>query len=82
MRARRPQATLYARGTHRVYIRRRKGFVKYALQHGYALTPIYTFGESETYHTFTGLLPLRLWINRFQIPAVLFFVIRDPLRNL
>ena len=37
------------------------------------MTEIYTFGESETYHTFTGLLPLRLWINRFQIPAVLFF---------
>ena len=34
MRTRRPQATLYARGAHRVYILRRKGFVKYALQHG------------------------------------------------
>ena len=66
-------ATRHKRGAERTAMSGRKGFVKYALQHGYALTPIYTFGESETYHTFTGLLPLRLWINRFQIPAVLFF---------
>ena len=34
---------------------------RYALQHGYALTPIYTFGESETYATFPYLLKPRLW---------------------
>ena len=47
-------------------VRKRKGLVKYALQHGYALTPIYSFGENESFVTFSGLLPLRLWFNRFQ----------------
>ena len=45
----------------------RKGLVKYALQHGYALTPVYTFGENRTYWAFSGLLRLRLWINSFQV---------------
>ena len=28
------EATLYARGEHRVFIKQRKGFIKYALRHG------------------------------------------------
>jgi hypothetical protein len=49
------------------------GLIKYALQHGYAITPIYTFGESESYRTFTGLLRLRLRINQWGIPTVAFW---------
>lgn len=37
------------------------------------MTPIYTFGESETYHTFTGLLEARLKLNQYGIPAVVFW---------
>ena len=40
--------------------------LRYALQHGYCLTPVYTFGENRTYSAFSGLLRLRLWINSFQ----------------
>jgi len=47
--------------------------LRYALQHGYCLTPVYTFGENRTYSAFSGLLHLRLWINSFQVPAVAFF---------
>ena len=36
-------------GRERVYVRRRKGFVKLALRYGYTIYPIYTFGESHTY---------------------------------
>tara|TARA_Y100000389_G_scaffold190855_1_gene216212 strand:+ start:10418 stop:11476 length:1059 start_codon:yes stop_codon:yes gene_type:complete len=32
-----------------VYIKKRKGFIKYAIQHGYTLVVAYTFGESEMY---------------------------------
>ena len=39
-----------------------------ALQHGYALTPIYTFGESETYATFPYLLKPRLWRRASSSP--------------
>jgi hypothetical protein len=32
-----------------VYLKKRTGLFKYALQHGYAMTPIYAFGEKDTY---------------------------------
>jgi len=35
--------------------------------------PIYTFGESETYASFTPLLKFRLWLNKYDIPGVGFF---------
>jgi len=67
------EATLYERGKHRVYIKKRFGFVKIALQHGYKLHPAYTFGEEYTYHTFPHLLQLRLKLNEFKVPGVLFY---------
>ena len=45
------EVALYSRGRDRVYLRRRAGFIKYALQHGYLLQPAYTFGESDLYAT-------------------------------
>lgn len=66
-------ATLFERGKERTCMRERKGLIKYALQHGYKVHPIYTFGESDSYSTFTGLLKFRLWLNSFDVPAVFFF---------
>jgi len=37
---------------HRIYGKSRQGYVKYALQAGYALTPVYCFGENKTYSNF------------------------------
>ena len=34
---------------------------------------MYTFGETRTYAAFSGLVKLRLWINRLQMPAAAFF---------
>lgn len=59
-------------GKDRVVMRQRKGFVKYCLQHGYRLHPVYTFGESETFHTFTGLQGLRMRLANRNIPAIAF----------
>jgi len=53
--------------------RHRKGFVKYCLQYGYRLHPVYTFGESETYYTFTGLRKMRMKASEQNIPMVAFF---------
>ncbi|KAF4041799.1 Diacylglycerol acyltransferase domain-containing protein [Phytophthora infestans] len=67
------EATLYERGKHRVYIKKRFGFIKLALQYGYKVHPVYTFGEEYAYHTFPYLLKLRLKLNEFKIPGVFFF---------
>lgn len=66
-------ATLHEYGKERTNINNRKGLIKYALQHGYAVTPIWTFGESQTYFTFTGFLKQRLALNQWSVPGVLFF---------
>ncbi|KAL3670414.1 hypothetical protein V7S43_004733 [Phytophthora oleae] len=67
------EATLYERGKHRVYIKKRFGFIKLALQYGYKVHPVYTFGEEYAYHTFPYLLKFRLKLNEFKMPGVLFF---------
>ncbi|KAG7375595.1 hypothetical protein PHYPSEUDO_000563 [Phytophthora pseudosyringae] len=67
------EATLYERGKHRVYIKQRFGFIKLALQHGYKVHPVYTFGEEYVYRTFPYLLKLRLKLNEFKMPGVIFF---------
>jgi len=67
------EATCTSYRKDRVYLKNRKGFVKMALRHGYALQPVYTFGESEAYYTFDKFLHTRLWLNEFNIPGVLFF---------
>ncbi|CEG37257.1 diacylglycerol o [Plasmopara halstedii] len=66
-------ATLYVRGKHRVYIKQRFGFIKLALQYGYKVHPVYTFGEEYAYYTFPYLLNFRLKLNEFKIPGTLFF---------
>ncbi|KAJ0404378.1 hypothetical protein ATCC90586_003121 [Pythium insidiosum] len=66
------EATIFRHNRHRVYLRRRAGFIKLALQHGYTVFPAYTFGEEATYHTFHYALRLRLWLNQWKIPAVAF----------
>lgn len=66
------EATLFQYGHHRVYIKHRAGFIKYALQHGYKLYPAYTFGEEHTYHAASGCLPFRLRLNDYHIPTVMY----------
>ena len=66
-------ATLHEYGKDRTMMSPRKGLIKYALQHGYKVTPIWSFGECETYHTFTPMLKQRLALNKYSIPGVLFF---------
>jgi len=56
-----------------IALKRRKGFIKYCLQYGYRVHPIYTFGESTTYHTFTGLRSLRWKVSEYNVPMIAFF---------
>lgn len=64
------EATLYQYGKHRIYLKKRTGFVKYALQYGYTLVPVYTFGEELNYYNLPGFYRFRFWLNKFHIPGV------------
>lgn len=66
------EATLYRSGRHRVYLKKRAGFVKYALQHGFKLTPVYCFGEEKTYWAFSWLQEKLIFLNKFNFPTVIF----------
>jgi len=64
------EASITTQNANRVYLKNRKGFVKYSLENGYALIPVFVFGENKTYFNFQGLWSLRFTLNSFGIPAV------------
>jgi hypothetical protein len=63
------EATHFARGRYIAYVRGRQGFIKYCLRHGYAIHPIFVFGEERTLRAVTAGLSLRLMLNRLKIPG-------------
>ncbi|CAM9525628.1 unnamed protein product [Ascophyllum nodosum] len=66
------EASLSKLGTDRVWLKQRRGFIKYALKHGCRLRPIYTFGECDTYWNMQqGSWKLRLWLASINVPGVL-----------
>lgn len=67
------EATLTCLDKDRVYIKKRVGFVKLALQNGYNLVPVYSFGENQTYSNVQGLWKLRLWLNNLGVPTIVVF---------
>ena len=67
------EATISCLDKDRVYIKKRVGFVKLALQHGYNVVPVYTFGENVTYANVQGMWKFRLWLNNLGLPAIAVF---------
>jgi len=65
------EATLTDSRKDRVYIKERKGFIKYALRYGYTLYPSYTFNENKIFNTINILEGFRLWLNKFKIPGTI-----------
>ena len=65
------EATLTSQLQDRAYIKKRAGFIKLCLQNGYAVVPVYCFGENETFWNVQGWWKLRLKINSFGVPAIL-----------
>jgi 2-acylglycerol O-acyltransferase 2 len=51
----------------------RKAFIKLCLQFGYRVHPCYTFGECDTYTTFTPFRALRMMVARKGVPCLAFF---------
>jgi len=52
------------RKTVALYMQRRKGFIKLAIQLGLDLVPVFTFGELENYHQMRWALQLRMKLSR------------------
>ena len=52
------------KGKERVYLKKRKGFVKLALKEGCEVVPVYAFGESDLYNHSGFLLGLRKWCQK------------------
>ncbi|KAH9189055.1 hypothetical protein AeNC1_008976 [Aphanomyces euteiches] len=67
------EASLFRYKTHQVFIKQRKGFIKLGMQYGYKVHPVYTFGEENTYWTLPYFQEIRLFLNRYKIPAVVFW---------
>ena len=63
------EATITNYNEDRVYVKDRKGFIKYALKYGYTVHPCYCFNENKTFYYFTSV-KIGLWLNKFKIPAV------------
>jgi len=67
------EITLAKRGMQRVYLKKRSGFMKLAMEHGYSVVPVYGKGEQDTYHTLSGMEQLRMIINAFMLPVLAFW---------
>ena len=53
---------LTRRGEHVLYLSKRKGFVKIALEHGAELVPMYAFGDTDLFEHHAFLLGFRKWL--------------------
>lgn len=67
------EATITSYSKDKVYIKNRKGFIKYALEYGYRVYPSYTFNENRIFYTITAFEKFRLFLNKFKIPGTFFF---------
>ena len=57
------EATLTSRQEYRIFVKKRKGFIKYALRNEYSLHPLFVFGEPNCYHYIEGMVKFRLLLN-------------------
>jgi 2-acylglycerol O-acyltransferase 2 len=66
------EAALFTRGKYKVFIKKRTGFIKYALQYGYTIRPTFCFGEEKTYYTCNKMEAFRMFLANYNIPPVWF----------
>lgn len=67
------EATISDHRKDKIFIKKRKGFIKYALEYGYTIHPAYTFNENKAYYTFNGFEKFRLMLNKLKIPTAIFW---------
>lgn len=65
-------ATITNHRQDRVFIKDRKGFIKFSLRFGYKVYPCYNFNENKLFYTFNGLEKIMFYLNKIKIPGCLF----------
>lgn len=61
------------RDVERLYLNRRRGFVRLALKHGRPLIPVYCFGETQIFHQYDWFQSTRHWLSRKFRVSIVFF---------
>ena len=56
-----------------LFLKQRKGFIKYALKYGYTIRPVFIMNEHKAFKTYEGLKSFRLLLNRVKIPGVIYW---------
>ncbi|KRX11234.1 hypothetical protein PPERSA_07759 [Pseudocohnilembus persalinus] len=59
------EATLNTTKENRLYLKKRKGFMKYALKYGYKIYPSFVFGENQLYNC------VEMSLNKYKLPGVI-----------
>jgi len=68
------ECSIHVSGEEHLYLRKRAGFIKYALQYGYTIVIAFSFGESDLYSSLALLRPLNLWlVKRFGFVLPVFW---------
>eukprot|EP01083_Nonionella_stella_P164536 544867_1 len=69
------ELSLFRKGENAIFITHRKGFIKYCLQFGYEIVPVYLFGEVETFHNLfysdnAWINSIKTWLSEHKLPSV------------
>ena len=72
------QATLTSDQKYTLYTEH-KGFIKYAMQTGYKIRPVFVFNENKAYPTIDRFYKFRLLLNKVKMGGTLFYWKRFPL---
>ena len=60
-------------GVERLYLRKRRGFVRLALAHGREIVPVYCFGETRVFKQYNCFQRTRQWLSRTFRVSIVFF---------
>ncbi|KAL1523791.1 hypothetical protein AB1Y20_018714 [Prymnesium parvum] len=60
------ECSIHVTGEEHLYLKKRQGFIKYALQYGYMVVIAFNFGESDLYRSLSVMRRINLWlVKRF-----------------
>jgi 1-acyl-sn-glycerol-3-phosphate acyltransferase len=63
----------------RIYLRKRKGFIRMAIKHGAALVPVFAFGQRDHYHWYRAPLPAFISRALGAAPILMWGIMGTPI---